>query len=71
MSKDMLIKSVAFNTNDPDQLSLIDHASKRTNFSAYVKRLIQRDMDGSVHIVSDPVPAAFEEKEDFSADGWT
>ncbi|EZP77648.1 hypothetical protein H839_08444 [Parageobacillus genomosp. 1] len=39
-------KPVAFNLDDPDQKSLYDHAMKRTNFSAYIKRLIQRDMEG-------------------------
>lgn len=41
----MVIKSVAFNTNDPDQAALLYHADKRQNFSAYIKRLIQRDME--------------------------
>ncbi|MBA2878074.1 hypothetical protein HNR63_001128 [Anoxybacillus kamchatkensis] len=39
-------KPVAFNIEDPDQLALYEHAMKRTNFSAYIKRLIQRDMEG-------------------------
>jgi hypothetical protein len=39
-------KPVAFNVNDPDQKALFDHACQRTNFSAYIKRLIQRDMEG-------------------------
>ncbi|MED4978755.1 hypothetical protein P9726_03350 [Geobacillus stearothermophilus] len=38
-------KPVAFNLDDPDQKELYDHAMKRTNFSAYIKRLIQRDME--------------------------
>jgi hypothetical protein len=37
---------VAFNLADPDQLAMYTHAKKRTNFSAYIKRLIQRDMEG-------------------------
>jgi hypothetical protein len=37
---------VAFNLADPDQLAMYEHAKKRTNFSAYIKRLIQRDMEG-------------------------
>ncbi|MED5040758.1 hypothetical protein P9848_01385 [Geobacillus stearothermophilus] len=41
-------KPVAFNLDDPDQKELYDHAMKRTNFSAYIKRLIQRDMEGGV-----------------------
>lgn len=38
-------KCVAFNIVDPDQKAMLDHAGKRTNFSAYIKRLIQRDME--------------------------
>lgn len=47
--KDMAIKSVAFNRFDPDQLALLEHANKRSNFSSYIKRLIQRDMEGGVN----------------------
>ncbi len=42
-------KSVMFNIADPDQLKLYEHAAKRTNFSAYIKRLIQRDLE---HVIS-------------------
>jgi hypothetical protein len=42
----MRVKSIAFNELDPDQAKLLEHAEKRSNFSAYVKRLIQRDMEG-------------------------
>jgi hypothetical protein len=38
-------KGVVFNISDPDQVKLFNHAMSRSNFSAYVKRLIQRDMD--------------------------
>lgn len=40
-------KGVSFNLSDIDQRKLYEHAMKRTNFSSYVKRLIQRDMEGS------------------------
>lgn len=46
MSAEIKRSPVAFNLEDPDQLALYVHAKKRTNFSAYVKRLIQRDMEG-------------------------
>lgn len=39
-------KSVVFNTHDPDQAAMLEHARQRRNFSAYVKRLIYRDMSG-------------------------
>jgi hypothetical protein len=41
----MKTKGVAFNMDDPDQKELFEYAMERTNFSAYVKRLIQSDRD--------------------------
>jgi hypothetical protein len=46
MAKVLKVKSVAFNVADPDQRELFEHATKRTNFSSYIKRLIQRDLEG-------------------------
>ena len=43
----MIRKSVAFNPHDPDQAAMLEHAAKRSNFSAYIKRLIYRDMAGA------------------------
>jgi len=45
-NKNMVTCGVAFNLDDPDQLALYEHAKKRTNFSAYVKRLITMDILG-------------------------
>lgn len=39
------IKSVAFNLEDPIEDQLFNHANKYTVFSAYIKRLIQREME--------------------------
>lgn len=50
MANDYLTKGVTFNLSDPDQAKLFKHAEKRKNFSGYVKRLIQRDLE------SQPVP---------------
>jgi len=46
MAKDLDIKtkSVSFNLKDEWQKGLYDHASSKTNFSNYVKRLIDYDM---------------------------
>jgi hypothetical protein len=44
---EMVRKPVAFNLADPDQARMLEHAKKRPNFSGYVKRLIQRDMEGN------------------------
>ncbi len=40
------IKSIAFNQSDPIERELLEHAEKHSQFSAYVKRLIQRDKEG-------------------------
>lgn len=47
----MIRKSVAFNPKDPDQAAMLQHAGARSNFSAYVKLLIFRDMAG---VISQP-----------------
>lgn len=38
-------KGVSFNLDDPGQKSLYDFAVGQSNFSSYVKRLIQSDRD--------------------------
>ncbi|MES5944893.1 hypothetical protein [Bacillus cereus group sp. MG6] len=48
MSKEKVVKSVAFSTNEPNDIRLLEYAMKHNNFSGYVKRLIQRDMDVEV-----------------------
>lgn len=55
MTKKMVRKSIAFNPADPDQAAMLKHAGERSNFSAYVKRLIYRDMAGVVEVAE---PAA-------------
>ncbi|QVY63006.1 hypothetical protein [Cytobacillus gottheilii] len=45
MSKQIVNKSVSFNVLDPDQLEMKKYADKYPNFSGYIKRLIQRDME--------------------------
>lgn len=40
----IVTKGVAFNILDPDQEELLNYAMKRKNFSAYVKRIISKDM---------------------------
>lgn len=46
MAKEIRIIQVAFNVLDPDQLQLYNHVQERPNKSGYLKRLIQRDVDG-------------------------
>lgn len=50
-------KPVCFNLDDPDQNRLFEHATKRHNFSAYIKRLIQRDMEIEVKSQTDEEPS--------------
>lgn len=45
MSK-RIVKSIAFNPDDPIERNLWEHAQKHSQFSAYIKRLIQRDKEG-------------------------
>ncbi|GAB6594340.1 hypothetical protein C2L96_21135 [Bacillus cereus] len=45
MKNEKIVKSVAFSTNEPNDIRLLEFAMRNKNFSGYVKRLIQRDMD--------------------------
>lgn len=69
--KSMEIIQVVFNKQDPDQLQLLQHVAGRTNRSGYIKRLIQRDMDGAA-VVSYQVaaPAKTVAEEDFQPEGF-
>lgn len=59
----MVRAGVVFNTDDPDQALMWKHAKKRTNFSGYIKRLIQRDIDtgGVVVFAASPEGGILEE----------
>ena len=48
MPKDIKNRPVAFNIDDPLQRKLYEHSYTYTNFSAYVKMLILRDMDSKI-----------------------
>lgn len=68
MAKEIRIIQVAFNVLDPDQLQQYEHVRERPNQSGYLKRLIQRDIDGYAG-----VPAAapiLEETDDFTVEGF-
>jgi hypothetical protein len=47
MTNRFVTKAVSFNITDPDQNALYEHAMQRKNFSSYIKRLIQRDIDNA------------------------
>ncbi|MFD1953752.1 hypothetical protein ACFSL6_17610 [Paenibacillus thailandensis] len=46
MAKDIRKVPVCFNILDPDQARMHEWLTSRTNRSGYLKRLIQRDMEG-------------------------
>lgn len=46
MRKQIKNRPVAFNINDPYQRKLYEHTLQYSNYSAYMKSLIQRDMEG-------------------------
>lgn len=39
-------KDVSFSNHDPHEIALLEHATKQGPFSKYVKRLIDKDMQG-------------------------
>lgn len=52
MGKKIINKSVSFNVLDPFQRQMKEHVDQYPNFSAYIKRLIQRDMEGGTSVKS-------------------
>lgn len=69
--RNMVRIQVAFNLDDPDQRRMYEHVLQRTNHSAYVKRLIQRDLEGGIFKWSTQADqtdsVAAEEPADFTA----
>ncbi len=56
MSKDRIICSVSFSTDDPFEMLLLHHCKQFGKFSKYMKRLIQRDMEAGENITVQPIP---------------
>lgn len=54
------IKSVSFSLNEPFESKLFEHVLNQGPFSKYVKRLIQRDLEGVTYQV--------EVEQDFESD---
>lgn len=67
MAKDIRIIQVAFNVLDPDQLQQYEHVRLRPNQSGFLKRLIQRDIDGGFTGSRQLVPDL---QEDFTVEGF-
>jgi hypothetical protein len=52
MAKAIKNKSVSFNMVDPFQVQMKEYVEQFPNFSGYVKRLIQRDMEEGTKVRS-------------------
>lgn len=50
MTKEIKNMSVSFNLSDPFQRQMKEYVEQFPNFSGYMKRLIQRDMEGGVNV---------------------
>lgn len=70
MGKDVKLKTkgIAFNILDRDQKELFDFANEKSNFSAYVKGLMLRDMFGQPVTQMHQRNAVIDSGEDFSQD---
>lgn len=66
MAKDMKIIQVAFNVLDPDQRFWHEFVAGKPNSSGYIKRLIQRDMEGSEPVQLQEKPVT----QSFNVEGW-
>jgi hypothetical protein len=56
MAKKIVNKSVSFNILDPFQFQMKKHTEQFSNFSSYIKSLIQRDMEnGTKKATTKPV----------------
>lgn len=66
---DLIRKQVIFNPADPFHAELHEFSKRYPNFSGYVRRLIQRDMEGgrALPIHDAPTPVRFTKEE---AEGW-
>lgn len=50
MAKKIVNKSVSFNVMDPYQQQMKEYMDQFPSFSGYIKRLIQRDMEGGTNV---------------------
>lgn len=62
------VKSVSYNISDPYQKMLWEKANEQTNFSAYIKRIQQRDIEGgNFKLDKDETPT---EEHEFSVESF-
>lgn len=52
-----IFKNVSFNKRDPYEMRIFKHADSQGMFAKYVKRLIQRDMEGTQQPIMQVAPA--------------
>jgi len=64
MAKQIERIQVTFNVLDPDQQRLYEYVYGKTNSSGYLKRLIQRELDGMILLGSAATVAAVGNVED-------
>jgi hypothetical protein len=50
VAKKIVNKSVSFNVLDPYQQQMKEYTEQFPSFSGYIKRLIQRDMEGGTNV---------------------
>ncbi|GIP25494.1 hypothetical protein J23TS9_06240 [Paenibacillus sp. J23TS9] len=70
MPKQIVRIQVTFNVLDPDQQRLYEHVYGKINSSGYLKRLIQRDLDGVMFNVGGTVAEALSTDDDFNLGGF-
>lgn len=66
MSGNKVIKSVAFNKTNPEDVAMLKAISRR-NFSGYVKKLIAQDLKEKGKLTDGPKEELKEEKKEKSA----
>ncbi|ACT00239.1 hypothetical protein [Paenibacillus sp. JDR-2] len=70
MAKKINKVPVCFNMLDPDQAKMHEWVCSRPNRSGYLKRLIQRDMEGGSAVASSYHPAAAVGDDEFNASSF-
>lgn len=64
---DRAVKSISFKLSDPFERQLLEHTEQFSNFSTYIKRLIQRDKEG-IHVPQSVHFSPVEEQHDEDAE---
>lgn len=70
MAKQIERIQVTFNVLDPDQQRLYEYVYGKTNSSGFLKRLIQRELDGIMFVGSGAAVSAAGDEDDFNLGGF-